>query len=348
MRIFVTHIAPREIGRKNGISVAATNFSYNLISGKVFDRVFSILPPYVPKLNPRDLKDNDIFISNSFIRRLNGKLAAIIEQFDLFWRIPKKSDVWFYNISALNKYLIKLLRIFKPSVKIYAIVLDYTPDDSKAIKMLPIINSANGRILLSQSDIFNKNNSCCLPGVVPASRDGFPKIETIGNRFLISGQLSDNISMLSDLLQIFSNMPELELNISGKIPEVSKSYASKYSNIRIHENLKFEQYIELLHSCPFLLSTRDPRFPENSCNFPSKIIEGLLHNRIIISTIDYPQLTPLKYLKVDALNLQRDIDKIARMSQDELLLYANQSALTYHYFNTEVWLRKMTEIEKFK
>lgn len=46
-RIFVTHIVPSDKILKCHLSVAACNFSFNLIEGNVFDKVFSILPTFV-------------------------------------------------------------------------------------------------------------------------------------------------------------------------------------------------------------------------------------------------------------------------------------------------------------
>lgn len=79
-----------------------------------------------------------------------------------------------------------------------------------------------------------------------------------------------------------------------------KLECSKYPNIHYYGELSFNRYMDLLHKVSFLLSTRDPKEKGNQCNFPSKIIEGILHNRIIISTIKYKQLAGLKYFFVSS------------------------------------------------
>ena len=85
--------------------------------------------------------------------------------------------------------------------------------------------------------------------------------------------------------------------------------------------------------------------PENQCNFPSKIIEGLLHNRIIISTISYPQLKGIKYLIIDANDIGRGIREIISMAKEELAPYSNQEDRVRKAFSTNVWDTTMTRIE---
>lgn len=347
MRIFVTHIAPPDKVQKLGISIAATNFSYNLIRGGIFDKIYSVLPSFVKNIDSKSVSDKTIMIPVSWLRRTPlSTLGAIFEQLKIFLSIPKNSNVWFYNLSALNAVIIKLLKKFKPSVKIFVIVLDYTPGELKSEKWLPLINGCDGRILLSNSRIFNKYNSYCLPGVVPLNNPKWPVIEKISMDFLISGQLSEQISLLSKLLKVFSKIPKARLHITGNLNKEIQYFISKSSNIVYHGNLNYDEFLTVMHSCPFLLSTRDPEMPENNCNFPSKIIEGLLHNRIIISTIDYPQLKDIRYLKVEAEQLSNDINQIIKMSDSELCPFANQANSVRTLFNTDVWNNTMTLIEK--
>lgn len=346
MRIFVTHAVKPEISRAMGVSIAAANFSHNLIEGSLFERVYAILPPFVrgkKKYTPSG--DIQVVYSEFFRRGALSKVAAIIEQLKVFAKIPAGANVWFYNVSPLNSYLIRLLRWLKPTVKIFIIILDLTPETSLAKKSLPIINAANGRISLSTSNLFNPENLRILPGVVPYETEMFPTIDKISKDFLISGQLSDNISMLSQLLDVFRSHPEINLHITGIPPKKAVDFAQNYPNIKCHGQVSRDEYAKILHKCPFLLSTRDPVYPENLCNFPSKIIEGILHNRIIISTIDYPQLGDIRYLKINAANLEDEIMKIVNMDQDYLLAFANQKGAVEEAFNTTVWANVMSELE---
>ena len=208
----------------------------------------------------------------------------------------------------------------------------------------------HGMIKLADSPLFKVKNSVCLPGVVPDDGIEYPKVGNVSKEFLISGALGDNISMLSMLLDAFSQMPECTLHITGKAPDVEKvkRYASQYKNIIYHGMVEYDEYLRILHAIPFLLSTRDPLYPENQCNFPSKIIEALLHNRIIISTLHYGQLEGIRYLKVpaEANGLRKSLQSIVSMKQAELLLYANQSDEVRDRFNCEVWKVSMNKIEK--
>lgn len=188
-----------------------------------------------------------------------------------------------------------------------------------------------------------------MPGVVPANSGEWSKITSVKKSFLISGALGYNISMLSMLLEAFSKLPEMELHITGKATDLKliNNYTMRCSNIIYHGMVEYDEYLHILHDIPFLLSTRNPNAPENQCNFPSKIIEALLHNRIVVSTLHYPQLDGINYLEVPA---QTDefvsaLRHIAAMPQDNLLTYANQSEKVIHRFNTEAWKSNMKKIE---
>lgn len=348
MRIFISHIAPKELSRKLGISVAASNFSENLNNANIFEKCYTILPTFVKDIDIAEFSNSKFIpIFNKTIRKSPLSIfAPIIEQINLFFKIPENSSVWLYNMTSLNGYLVRMLRYFKPSVKIYEIVLDFTPGDPKAEKWLPLINACDGRILLSKSKLFNKENSACLPGIVPLDSIPCEKVDYISWDFLLSGQLSENISMLSKLLEVFKDLPEATLHITGTIPSTAIEYANNYPNIKCYQNLSYDDYLSILHSCPFILSTRNPRMPENECNFPSKIIESLLHNRIIISTLSYPQLKDIDIIKVNADNLEEEFRNLVNSNSESLLSYANQSEKVIKLFNTKVWEQTIQLIEE--
>ena len=129
---------------------------------------------------------------------------------------------------------------------------------------------------------------------------------------------------------------------------IAAEYASKYPNIIYHGRLSFKDYLQLMGNTPFLLSTRNPTYPENQCNFPSKIIEALLHNRIVVSTLHYPQLDGINYFEVshDVDNFVKDIESITSLQENQLQTYANQSDVIAKRFSTEVWNGTMKRIEK--
>lgn len=356
-RIFVTHIVTESLISKYRISTAGCNFSFNLMSGNIFDEVYSILPTNISGGVITEARTDNRYklVYIDFLRKL-GHIAcffsSFIEQFVVFLKIPRTSSVWFYNVTDLNCLIILLLRVFKPNVLINAIVLDYTPsarDFSFRSFLLYLINKSDGNIRLANADCFKCTNYVLLPGVVPASITKEPLIENVANKFLLSGVLTEQISQLGLVLEVFSHLPECELNITGFRADVPliNSYCAKYNNILYHGEVAYCDYLKLLHNCSFVLSTRDPSYPENQCNFPSKVIESLLHNRIIISTIHYPQLKEIRYFEVGTSveNLQSDIAKIIHKSQSELLDYANHSSLIKEYCANNVWRDSMCKIE---
>ena len=355
-RYFITTILPESLIAKHQLSFAACNFSKNLISGNGFDEVYSILPLFVNgqinNINETSFK----LIYNHKLRtygRLGRLFACLIEQWNIFRHIDNGSSVWLYNLTTLNAFLFIMLSLFKRTVKINVIVLDFTPEQKKCSLnnlYLRLINRANGRIALSYSDLFNKKNLDILPGVVPLTVSRLPELENIKPKFLLSGALNEVISQTNMVLKAFSQLPHCELYITGTITDdtLIKEYAERYTNIHYLRQVPFSEYLELLHTISYQLSTRDIKFPENQCNFPSKIIEALLHNRIIISTINYPQLDGIKYFDLSSktTSFKESINKIVQLSQSELLGYANQADIVFQKFNVTVWNEMMARIEK--
>lgn len=356
-RIFWTCVLPEHLIAQYGLSFAACNFSFNLMSGNTFDKVYSGMPLYVGgKMRQEAFDDKRFELIYDKWREKSGmwqKFATLKEQVTILRKIPKEASVWFYNLNTLNALLFLLLKWFKPSVQLNVIVLDFTPVN-KGFGLnklyLRLINWAHGRICLADSELFCKKNSVILPGVVPYTPEKFPEIKIVKKSFLLSGVLSEEIAMLSMVLDVFSKLPDCELHITGSKgnEELLKQYADRYVNIHWHGQLLFKDYLELLHSVTFQLSTRNPQMPENQCNFPSKIIEALHHNRIIISTIEYPQLDRVKYFTVnpEKEKFYGEIKDISNLPEEKLLRYANQRVVIENFFSKMVWLNAMVRIEK--
>lgn len=355
-RIFWTCVLPEHLIAVHGLSFAACNFSFSLMSGGVFDKVYSSMPIYVGgEMQPEAFTDRRFTLEYDRWRKKRGicrKLATFKEQYAIFRHIPNGSSVWFYNLNTLNALLFLLLKWFKSSVQLNVIVLDFTP----VVKgfglnqiYLRLINRAHGRICLASSELFCKENSVVLPGVVPSSDEKYPEIKNIKKSFLLSGALSEEISMLPTVLEVFSEMPDCELYITGSRgdEQLIQQYSGKYANIHWYGQLHFKDYLELLHDITFQLSTRDIRYPENQCNFPSKIIEALLHNRIVISTIEYPQLEGVRYITVNPSKegLLNGIKAVTRLMEKDILSYANQGDFVRQRFSCNVWKDYMIRIE---
>lgn len=349
----MTHMCPKDGLMQYGLSLSASNFNYNLIEGGGFDKVYSIYPGFVKgELDKKDDETFEAVYSNWRIRGgLQQRLARFIEQYRVFKLIPKKSNVWFYNVTTLNVLTIIFLKIFKPSCSINIIELDFAPDELFHKLMLPIINSVNGRICLSTYDGFKKENSVCLPGVIPnGSAKNNPRIKTVTKDVLISGALKENITMLGMVLDAFAEMPDINLHISGVLIDFKEKvveYTKKYPNIHFYGKMPMEKYMDLLHRIPVSLNTRKPSAIENRCNFPSKVIEAFCHNRIVASTINYPQLTNLKYFELgsDKESLKNSIRSIYSLSNEELLEYANQGDIAEKNYSARKWFEIMSRIE---
>lgn len=350
MRIFLAHTSPKNKILEYNLSSAGCNFTFNLLSGNMFDVVYSILPPYV-KANKNDLVEEGIkfvylpSIRNSILRRL----SPLVEQWMLFKKIPRTSSLWLYNVTTLNALLIFLLWIFKPSVKCYVIVLDYIPGARYNNFFLRIINKCDGLICLANSERFSKKNTKFLPGVTPATFVSRKKITHVTKDFLLCGTLRDEISMLSRLLPAFSQMPHLNLHITGELQDTSLLEKYKgYSNIHYHGILPYDEFLQLSQDIPFLLSTRNPESSENQCNFPSKVIEALLNNRIIISTIAYEQLEGINYFTIgtERDEIIADLLHISSLPEEQLLRYANQDVIVCRLFNPDRWRQCVEDIER--
>lgn len=352
-RYFITHIAPKDKILEYKVSSAACNFSYNLMTGGGFDKIYSILPVYVCGEKHFPIDDVEyVYSSWRWGGKIKRKLAPIKENISVFRKIEKGSSVWLYNMTMLNVWLVLLLRCFKPSVKINVIVLDFTPGEKYNDFFLRQINKCHGRILLANSLLFKKENAEVLPGVTPENGVAYPVIVAVKKEFLVSGVLSENIAMLSMLLSAFSKLPDCTLHITGVIENDAqvKEYADRYPNIQYHGCVSYDEYLAILHNTPFLLSTRNPIFPENQCNFPSKIIESLLHNRIVVSSLHYEQLGDIRYFEVpsEEAAFVDAIKHIADMPESTLLTYANQSTKVKQMFSVKVWNRVMRELEETK
>lgn len=349
MRVFIAHILPKDIALKYKLSIAACNFSWNLIEGGVFDKVYSILPSNV-KGDIHDIpKDGLVYCRLRNMGGLFRFMAVFIENLVAFKSIPSGSQVWLYNLTILNTFLYALLRLFKRHTRIYVIVLDYTPSQNLLQKIfLWQVNHADGNVLLAQSPLFTNQNTVCLPGITPSGSNTYPIQESINKEFLLSGVLNERIAMLEMVLEAFAELPELTLHLTGEILE--SSLVQKYSafkNIHFHGQLSYSDYLDVLHHVSFQLSTRHPDYPENQCNFPSKIIEALLHNRIVISTIHYEQLGGIRYFEVhtDMDQFKQDILAICSKQEAELKTYANQGRMVANQFNPQAWNNAMTMIE---
>lgn len=323
------------------------------MSGGGFDKVYSILPLFVSgEIEKCDDPSHELIYSS--LRKkgyLSSKFATIAEQISIFKRVKSDDKLWLYNIGILNVFLVLLLKLFKPSVRIYAIELDFTPPTRKICLMsfyLYLLNHINGVIKLASSPLFTNENAVILAGVTPNNCSNVPTIKEPTMDFLLSGVLSSDIASIPMILDAFAKTKNCRLHITGQGDNILLSeYANKYPNITYYGVLSFEAYQELMHRTTFILSLRDPNWGDNQCNFPSKIIEALVHNRIIVSTMHYIQIEGIKYIETERTvdGFVKTLTMISKMDKTELLSYANQSDLVKSKFAPNVWYHHMDRIE---
>ena len=351
MRYFIVHTTAKCFVEKYKSSISGGNFSYNLKNAGLFDITYSILPSniydYTEKL---DIDGINIVYSNIRSKsKVSRILGCLVEQCKLFRIIKSNSSVWLYNICILNALLFLLLKLFKPTVKINVIVADFTPNEGINSLFLRLINKADGLITLSNSNLFHLNNHFILPGIVPIDESYHIVNSPIKRNFLLSGALNERIASTSMVMKAFQKLTNLELNITGRgiDADLITEFSNLSDNIKYHGVLSYEEFKTMLDDNVFVLSTRDPHYPENQCNFPSKVLEALLHNRIIISTIHYPQLEGLLYFEVpsDYDGFINAINEIAQLSDDKLLQYANQSEKVKKLFSPSAWQHCIKLIE---
>jgi len=350
-RVFICNVVPKNSIEKLHVSMAANYFSYNLIDENCFDAVYSLVPTNID--NKIEKEYNSVyflqsrFLSNKGIFKL---LNILIDNVKLFFKISKNSNVWFYNLTHQTILVYLLLKYFKKKLKVFIILLDFTPPTSKFSLQSFIfkqINKSNGIISLTNNKLLN-SKTIVIPGLVPEEKD--LKIQnTINNTFLLSGILSKN-RCPELILEVFSRFPEYELIITGRIEDekLIQKYIYKYKNINYLGLLEYNDYLKVLENATFSINSRNPSYEENNFNFPSKTIEHLKHNKVIVSTMEYSELEGIKYFYVKPtvddfmifFNKLKTIDKRLLLEK-----YVNQSEKVYELFGVSKWKDNFTRLE---
>lgn len=350
-RIFICPIIPAELVCKYPGTQAANTFCRHLIDGKVFDRVFSLPPTNLREDLSKFNKSPVEFICVA--RKLRGVIpklfSAIAENWIVFRKIPRGSSVWFYNLGWNLIFLYWLLG-FRKNVRRNIIVADFTPP--RGIDLLKrftqfLIRRADARIVLADSERFKNKNTVCIPGIVPMQN--LPRVERVKREFLISGSLIP-ICAFPKILPWFAKHPKCILTVCGRADtkDVLTDFASRYPNIRDMGFLPYSEYLKILENSGICLSTRDPSYPENHENFPSKMIEYLLYNKVVVSTMRYPQLEEIAYfyLPLEQESFMNELEKILEKPEEELLKYANQGEKLLKKFSPSRWKKEMENLEK--
>lgn len=350
-RVFISHVVPKGDILKYNVSAAANYFSYNLIEGNCFDTVFSLPPTNIISRieDSGSVKyiQSRFFYSNIFFKTFN----IILDNVKLFLAISKNSNVWFYNLTHQTIFVYLLLRFFKKGTKVFVILLDFTPSTNVFSFKSFIFNQikkSNGVISLTDNKELIIKNKIILPGLVPLD-EGLNKQTIINNTFLLSGILSKN-RCPELIFEVFSTLPNFELIITGKIEDKSliDKYVNNFENIKYLGFLEYEEYLSVLEGITYSINSRDPSYLENNFNFPSKSVEHLKHNKIVISTMEYSELKGINYFYVQPTfqDLIKFLKELELMDENLLLeKYANQSNKVSELFGVSNWKRSFEEIE---
>lgn len=349
MRILICNIVPNHLVVKLRASQAPNNFCINLIENNAFDRVISLVPP--------SYFDEDIFDENC-IKYLGGKssngillkkLRTVWNSVKAAWMVRGADSVWFYNICLANIITYILLRfVFRSHV--YAILLDYTPEENKFLPnhYIPwLYSKACGMISLSERTKIRHSNFICKAGIIPSNR--IKTVETYEQSkrlsFLFSGSL-DNYTGFPLALEAFKQLPDYELYISG-IGEVDEQELKQYPNIHYLGYMSYDDYLHFYEKVDVCLSLRNPDFEENMNNFPSKILEYFSYGKIVLSTLEYPELLDFEYslCKYDIEDLKRAIIHLQSASIETLNALCNNRNALITNFSEESWKSAFSKLE---
>lgn len=333
MRTFITSIVPQHRVIESGASQAANNFCFSLIQNGCFDRVLSIVPPsYVfPESEESGI---------SYYKPTKNILKQLLLFSLLSCKLRKDDHIWFYNLVPVNVVLFILLK-FILRKNVYIILADYTPNTHfLSLQNLIgfLIRRCSGSISLSSRTTINTKNNLVIPGIISKEAISYKQDEIYKPlSFFFSGTLSE-VTGFRIALKVFAQIPSAHLYISGR-GSFPKEY-EKYSNIHFLGMLPFDRYQDTIKEMDVCLNFRNPNLIENLNNFPSKVLEYFSHNKIVISTINYPEIKRAIYIKTEY-----DVDKIVSCIT-ELLNWDEDKLKTYTY--NQEFLKECVSINTWK
>jgi len=349
-RCFIINTCPDDIVAEKGGSQAANNF-INVLNGcSAFDMVYSIVP--VMEYDDRIESTNSIeyLTGNVHFPRFIGYMKMVWNNILCAIKANSYKHIWFYNLHRANVICYSILKyIFRK--KVYIILLDFTPGKSKwGIQqwLLRLLEKSDGLIVLSKRIKIHHQNVIYKAGCIDV--DKLPSTKDMINdskNFLMCGVL-DHFTGLPLALDVFSEMPECQLTLTGRLADNYQKAISQYSNIHYLGYINFEEYKKLLAESDVCLSLRNPSYEENNYNFPSKILEFFAYDKIVISTIDYPELEDFQYIycQYDKERVIDEIRKLSNITDDERKMFGKNHEKLKKNFSADSWIEAMTQIER--
>jgi glycosyltransferase involved in cell wall biosynthesis len=350
MRLLVFQSIPDIHIEKYEVSQAAANFCFNLIDTKCFDKGLSLIP-----VNIKDnIKQKCIYTNTEFIQcRLMPHISFFrvfnnfIENIQIARKGMSAKKIWVYNITYSNLLAVVLLRFifFK---KVYAIIADYNEptnffSGNNLFRL--IINNLNGVITLSARIKIKNKNQENVAGIIPSYKIGLIQSNLDSKKFLFSGLLN-LVNGIDMAIEVFSKLPNAELYITGKDYGYCKRIDS-YKNIHYMGFLSYSDYKKIFSDITFCLNFRNPTYSENINNFPSKVLEYFSHNKVVISTLEYPELSTFNYFYTpfDSAKIINLIQNLLTISSENLRKYCNHNCQLNTNFSESKWKTTLQIIE---
>ena len=346
-RVLICNIVPDNLVHVLKTSQAANNFCNSINNNANFDKLFSILPPNYYNKSTISTDKIKYFSFNKKYSSIVSYILLMIQNINCAIAVRNSSSVWFYNISNSN-FLCYIVLKFIFNKKLFILLLDHTPSKKKLSLQsffLHLILYSDGIISVSQRNKLNHSNLEFKAGIIKdlPSKNILTKNDNL--IFLFSGVLSEHTG-LDIIIEVFKRLPNCNLVITG-LGDFDLKKIEKYKNINFRGYLSYDNYLKIYDEVDVCISSRNPTYLENDNNFPSKIIEYFSYNKIVISTIEYPELENFKYFYCDYSidSIYKTINKIINLPLDEQNKYKdNYNALEVN-FSSKSWLQSIQRIE---
>lgn len=356
-RVFICQYLPSELVGKYPTSQAQSAFCGKIFKTNSFDKVISLVQTNIKPFILSEINDDDVVYVQTRILpqfKIIRVFNNIIENIRIYREAKSTPCIWINNLNPQLLLSFYLLRYFSKS-RIYSVVTDFTPPAKKfSISTLleKALSKCDGIISLSSRSTLNFKNVGFLPGIVLNYKQ-YPLYANanLKKKVLFSGALS-SVTGIELVLETISSMPDIQLIVSGRgsMEDIVRQYSSKYANIHYYGFLEKTDYEKVMNDVDVCLSLRNPDLRENRNNFPSKILEYLSQSKIVISTIEYPELTGLNYFVApySIIGLKTIINKVFSLTQEEIIEYTDHEKVLMEKFSISAWTKMFIQVEQEK